>query len=80
MVLYHQTKKKNLNSILKYGLLVNSFGILYLSPHNNLNFGDITLEIETGDSKLTAFDDCKEWEVLCWNNISSNNIKVFEGK
>ena len=78
MKLYHQTKAKNVESILKIGLIPDRIGIVYLSPRNDLNFGDITLEVETGDNKLTAFDDCKEWEVLCWGKIEPSNIKVLE--
>lgn len=62
---------------MKDGLRLNRFGLLYLSPRSDLDFGDVTLEVETGDSKLTAFDDCKDWEVLCWDAIAPQNIKVF---
>ena len=79
MILFHQTKLENIESILKTGLIPNKIGIVYLSPCNNLNFGDVTLEVETGDNKLTAFNDCKEWEVLCWGKIKSQNIKVLSG-
>ena len=78
MKLYHQTKIKNIESILKIGLIPNKIGIVYLSPRNDLNFGDVTLEVETGDNRLTAFDDCKEWEVLCWGRIEPSNIKILE--
>lgn len=74
MKLFHQTLKKNIPSIKKHGLRTNKTGILYLSPKSNLNFGDITLTVETGNNKLTAFDDCKDWEVLCWGNIPYENI------
>ncbi len=78
MKLYHQTKAENIESILEIGLIPNRIGIVYLSPRNDLNFGDIILEVETGDNKLTAFDDCKDWEVLCWGGIEPSNIKVME--
>lgn len=78
MILYHQTKAENIESILKIGLMPNKIGIVYLSPRNNLNFGDTTLEVETGDNKLTAFDDCKDWEVLCWGKIEPFNIRVLD--
>ena len=74
MKLYHQTKKENIQSIIANGLIPNRLGIVYLSPRGNLNFGDITLEVETGKNKLTAFEDCKEWEVLCWGRIPPENI------
>ncbi|MCK5608874.1 hypothetical protein KAR91_43780 [Candidatus Pacearchaeota archaeon] len=78
MKLYHQTKVENIKSIMKKGLIPNEIGIIYLSPRNDLGFGEVTLEVETGDNKLTAFDDCKEWEVLCWGRIEPSNIKVLE--
>ena len=77
MRLFHQTKKGNVNSIMKSGLLPNGLGIVYLSPRNDLNFGDVTLEVETGNNRLTAFDDCKNWEILCWGKIKPQNIKVM---
>jgi hypothetical protein len=54
-------------------------GIVYLSPTVEIvgSFGvdfDILIEVETGDLKLTAFEDCKEWEVLCWGAIPRQNI------
>ena len=77
MKLFHQTKKENIKSIMKKGLLPDRIGIVYLSPRNDLNFGDATLEVETDDNKLTAFDDCKEWEVLCWGKIPAKNIRII---
>ena len=61
---------------MKNGLIPNGIGIVYLSPRDDLGFGDVLLEIETNDNKLTAFDNCKEWEVLCWGKIKPQNIKV----
>lgn len=76
MKLYHQTSRNNLKSILRKGLIPNKIGIIYLSPLCNLKFGEVTLEVETGNNKLTAFDDCREWEVLCWGRIPPENVKV----
>ena len=77
MKLFHQTKKENIKSIMKNGLMPNNIGIVYLSPRNDLNFGEVTLKVETGDNKLTAFDDCREWEVLCWGKISPERIEII---
>ena len=77
MKLYHQTSRKNLNSILRKGLMPNKIGIIYLTPLLGLGFGEVTLEIETGDNKLTAFDDCSDWEVLCWGQIDPGNIRII---
>jgi hypothetical protein len=79
MILYHTTTAKNAASILKNGLRTNKSGWSYLSPKPDQwpGHGDTVLEIETGDAKLTAFEDCSEWEVLCWNIISADNIQVY---
>ena len=74
MKLYHRTSKENLESILKNGLIPNKTGIVYLSPIINAGFGEILLKVETGNNKLTAFDDCKKWEVLCWGKIPPANV------
>ena len=78
MRLYHQTQKENVSNIMKLGLQTNRLGILYLSPRSDLNFGNVTLVVETGDAKLTAFEDCKDWEVLCWDNIEPKNIQIHK--
>lgn len=78
MKLYHATQRKNLASILSKGLLPNRLGIVYLSPQPMLRFGDTLLEVETGENKLTAFDDCRDWEVLCWGKIAKRNLKVID--
>ena len=70
MELYHWTKEDNLPSIFKEGLKPNSFGIVYLtpSPEKWRPDGEVCLAVETGDLKLTAFEDCSDWEVLCWTD------------
>ncbi len=77
--LFHQTKSENIESIMKDGLIPNGMGVVYLSPCNNLGFGDMLLEVETGNNRLTAFDDCKKWEVLCWGSIKPQDIKICQG-
>ena len=78
MKLYHWTKRKNLKSIRENGLIGNSSGIVYLTPKPEKWRGEICLEVETKNLKLTAFEDCKEWEVLCWGNIKPKNIKLLK--
>jgi len=83
MKLYHSTSRKNWESIKEEGLKPNGLGIIYLSPTLKkavLWNGQVTLEVETGDLKLTAFDDCKEWEVLCWTQspIPPERLKEVE--
>ena len=57
----------------------SSFGFFLLLGYNlNSSFGDTMLEVETGDLKLTAFDDCRDWEVLCWGEIPASSIKKGE--
>jgi RNA:NAD 2'-phosphotransferase (TPT1/KptA family) len=79
MKLFHGTSKLNWESIEQFGLKPNRIGIVYLSPKPKVAFNfsgaEILLEVETGNLKLTAFDDCTEWEVLCWGHIPPNNIK-----
>lgn len=80
MKLFHWTKEKHLTSIFNSGLSPNRIGIVYLTPNPQAtkDFGEALLEVETGELKLTAFDDCKEWEVLCWGSIPPNKIKISE--
>ncbi len=75
MKLYHWTKKEFLKSIFKKGLIGNGFGIVYLTPDPINKFGDTLLEVETENIKLSSFEDCKNWEILCWENIPPQNIK-----
>jgi hypothetical protein len=77
MKLYHQTSRENLSSIFRKGLMPNEIGIIYLTPLLGLGFGEITLEVETGNNRLTAFEDCSDWEVLCWGQICPENIKTL---
>jgi len=75
--LYHHTKAINLDSILKKGLIRNGIGIVYLTPITTpILFGnDIVLEIDVRGLRLTAFDDCKNWEILCWDSIEPKRIR-----
>ncbi len=77
MRLYHWTKKENIDSILREGLKPSGMGIVYLAPEKSVRFGDTLLEVETGDLRLTAFDDCNKWEVLCWGRIPPGAIKTL---
>ncbi len=78
MKLYHWTKRENIPTILKEGLKPNGLGIVYLtpSPEKWKPDGEVCLKVETGVLKLTAFEDCSDWEVLCWGKISPFNIAV----
>jgi hypothetical protein len=77
MKLFHQTDQENVSSIMEHGLRTNKAGWLYLTPRPDLcSFGNTTLVVETRDIRLTAFEDCKEWEVLCWDKIPPNDIKL----
>lgn len=78
MKLYHWTDGKNVPSILKEGLRPSSLGIVYLtpSPEKWRPTGEVCLEVETRKLKLTAFEDCSDWEVLCWGRIPSSDICV----
>ena len=79
MKLYHGTDSKNLSGIFDEGLKPNHIGIVYLSPTlEKCNWGDSILEVETGDLRLTAFEDCSDWEVLCWGKVLPHNIKQIK--
>ncbi len=80
MKLYHQTTERNLSGIFKKGLIPNSIGIVYLTPLLGLGFGEVTLQVQTGKNKLTAFEDCSGWEVLCWGPIPPENIRLLENQ
>lgn len=82
MRLYHSTPKENIPSILKKGLMPNRIGIVYLTPSPDKwkPDGEVCLIVETGDLKLTAFEDCRDWEVLCWGHIKPENIKLVRNK
>jgi RNA:NAD 2'-phosphotransferase (TPT1/KptA family) len=87
MILYHTTTSKRAASILVKGLFTNRDGWSYLSPKPNQWIGmgdgrggkcDTVLEVETSDARLTAFEGCEEWEVLCWAHIPAENIKLYK--
>ncbi len=88
--LYHWTYKDCLESILKEGLKPSGFGIIYLSPRrkkpyfgslyrNNQKY-EVLLKVETGDKRLSAFEGCREWEVLCWGSIPPEDIIVLKAR
>ena len=81
MKLYHGTQDWRLINIMKEGLKPNRIGIVYLSPtiKEARCWGDGTvLEVDTAGYHLTAFDDCKEWEVLCWTQSPIPPDKIKE--
>ena len=86
MILYHWTLNENVDNILQSGLIPKRDGWCnYLTPKpQKLGFCDPTdytlLQVETGDVKLTAFSDCKEWEVLCWGIIPPKHLEIYKGE
>jgi len=83
MKLYHWTTKENVNKILNDCLKVNGIGFSYLTKFpdrwDTLHEGGVLLEVETGDSKLTCFEENLDGsEVLCWGNIPKENIKIIK--
>lgn len=74
MKLYHGTNWEAWQHIQTEGLRPRipksegGWGLVYLAPtaESAECWGEVILEVETGDLRLTAFEDCKEWEVLCW--------------
>ena len=81
MKLYHSTPSKNVPSIIERGLVPNKMGIIYLAPTFESVYkgkGRTILKVETGNNRLSAFDDCKDWEIFCWGNIPPENIEVIK--
>ena len=80
MILYHSTDSRNIQGISQGGLKPNHTGIVYLSPtFETCKWGDTVFEVETGDRRLTAFEDCSDWEVLCWGKIPPENVRKING-
>ncbi len=81
MKLFHGTSKAAWDKIKNEGLKPSGIGIVYLSPTPEvIDFWggfEILLEVETGDTKLTAFEDCEDWEVFCWGHIPPDKIKLL---
>jgi len=82
MKLFHGTTPAAWERIKVEGLKAgNEWGLVYLTPlvQEAQRYGGIVLEVETGDLRLTAFEDCKEWEVLCWSRepIPPSQIKLM---
>lgn len=70
---------------MKNGLKVNAMGFFYLTKFpklwEKLHKDGILLEVEIKNNiKLTCFENEPNGEqILCWNNISINNIKIVSG-
>lgn len=56
------------------------WGLVYLAPTPELaaHWGEVILEVETGNLRLTAFEDCKEWEILCWGEIPPDQVRLHQ--
>lgn len=84
MKLYHRTSRKNLEGIFKYGLLrsFDGAGFIYLSPDKQGEcFGEILLEVETRDHRLSSLEGSEAWEIFCWGRIRPWDIKrIMEEK
>lgn len=81
-ILFHRTKSKAVPGILREGLRPNAIGIVYLSPKRDgsrpLQEGETLLAVTIRDQRLTAFEDCADWEVLCWGSIPPEDIRVID--
>lgn len=86
MKLYHGTSWEAWQHIQAEGLQSRipksegGWGLVYLAPtaESAERWGEVVLEVETGDLRLTAFEDCKGWEVLCWteNGIPPEQVQL----
>ncbi len=81
MVLSHVTTQDRLPTIVRDGLRPNSMGIVYLSPKPQgwrpLQEGEVLLHVTINGQRLTSFEDCAEWEVLCWGSVPPEDIVVM---
>lgn len=80
MKLYHWTDRTNIPSIMKEGLRPSRIGIVYLTPKAEkvAGGGDTCLEVETCNLRLTAFEDCRDWEILCWGHIPPECVREVQ--
>ena len=78
--LFHGTTPSAWKQIKVEGLKANGFGIIYLTPliEEARCHGGVVLEVETGNLRLSAFEDCEDWEMLCWGNIPPEQINMKE--
>ena len=83
-IFYHSTKLCFVNSILSEGLLkkystlwVGCGGAIYLgeTPEDAKGFGEVLLTVDTEGLECCRLS---EWEVICWDNIPKDRIKVYE--
>lgn len=78
----HITRREKLPSILDTGLLPNKMGVIYLSPKlegwRNVQDGEVLLHVMVRQQHITAFTDCANWEVLCWDAIPPQDILICE--
>lgn len=83
LILYHGTDPANLPSILTEGLRTNSGGWLYLTPmiEEARCHGKAVLRVRVPEGiRLSYFDGCEDWELLCWGPIPPGCIEVLECK
>ena len=86
MSLYHGTSQEAWEHIQVEGLRgripksEGGWGLVCLAPtaESASAWGEVVLEVETGDLRLSAFEDCRDWEVLCWGEIPSEQIRLVE--
>lgn len=82
---YHGTKKENLKSIIKKGLLQtrNIKGkkkwCIYVSNNKNIAalYGNVILEIKEKETDIISTLNPQENEFMIWNNISPKRIKIL---
>lgn len=84
MILYHGTTPEALPGILREGLRPKRKGrCSYLSPKPEAAscFGQgVLLQVDVPKRvPLSAFEDCEDWEVLCWGTVPPSRITVLEG-
>ena len=84
-ILYHATSQDNIASIMREGLRPTYLGnsIICMSPTLKAakNFGEVVIKVDVTGYKLSAFEDCLEWERFCWTKkpISPEKLSLIRG-
>jgi len=81
IVLYHRTNKKNVDNILKKGLLLSkatSLKCVYLSKHKDTNFGNALFQVTVNNDRYPKCYDLSDWEVVCFHDIIPDDLKILE--
>jgi RNA:NAD 2'-phosphotransferase (TPT1/KptA family) len=83
IILYHGTKRNNVNSIMKHGLLRSHNGgdsvYIYTSPKFEIakNYGEAIIEINGRGLDLRVWETDKENQIMVCGDVPVKNIKGY---